>query len=188
VVQVRSAPWGRIARITGISVLVLFLVWVVGGYFVLVRPQVSHPTHAAAIVMLGPPDENNRVETALKLIKDHVATMLVISVPAGHQRAAKDLCTEPQSGFTVMCFRPNPATTRGEAEEIRRLAAQHGWKSIVVVTSTFHISRARMIVKRCYSGKLYMVPARKGISFGRWMYQYFYQSGGYIKAFLHTSC
>jgi uncharacterized SAM-binding protein YcdF (DUF218 family) len=187
-VQWRPVSWRRIARISGISLLVLFLVWVVGGYFVLVRPHVNHPQHADAIVILGSLDENNRVETALALLSKHVASTLVISVPAGDQRAAQDLCTKPQAGFTVACFRPDPATTRGEAEEIRRLASQHGWKSIVVVTSTFHISRARMIVKRCFDGRLYMVAARKGISFGRWVYQYFYQTAGYVKAFLHRGC
>jgi uncharacterized SAM-binding protein YcdF (DUF218 family) len=187
-VQLRSVPWRRVGLITGIGLLVLFLVWVIGGYFLLVRPHVNHPQHADAILMLGPPDENNRVETALTLLNKHVASSLVISVPAAHERASQDLCTKPQIGFTVTCFRPHPATTRGEVEEMRRLAEQHGWKSIVVVTSTFHISRARMIVKRCFQGQVYMVPARKGISVGRWIYEYFYQTGGYVKAILHSGC
>jgi hypothetical protein len=35
---------------------------------------------------------------------------------------------------------------------------------------------------------VYMVPARKGISVGRWIYEYFYQTGGYVKAILHGGC
>ena len=76
--QWRPVPWGRVARISGISLLVLFLVWVVGGYFVFVRPHADHTRHADAIIMLGAPDENNRIETALALLNKHVASTLVI--------------------------------------------------------------------------------------------------------------
>ena len=168
--------------------LVLVLIWLVGGYFVVVRPHVNHPQQSDAIVVLGPPDDNGRIDTALALIDKHIANNLVISVGSPEQFHAKHLCTTPQQGFSVTCFEPDPATTRGEAEEVKRLASQHGWKSIIVVTSTYHISRARMIVKRCFDGKLYMVAARRGISLWTWGYQYLYQTAGYTKAFLLTSC
>ena len=186
--SLRSIRWGRVAAITGLTLLVLFVAWVVVGYFVIVRPHVNHPTHADAIVVLGPPDDNGRIDTALSMIDKHVASYLVISVESERQHAAKHLCTQPQHGFTVTCFRPEPATTRGEAEEVERLARAHGWRSIVVVTSTYHVSRARMIVKRCFHGAVYLVAARRGISIGTWGYQYLYQTGAFVKAFLQSGC
>jgi len=71
---------------------------------------------------------------------------------------------------------------------MRRLAQQHNWTSIVVVTSTYHVSRARMIFQRCFSGKLYMAAARRGIGPATWIYQYLYQTGAYIKAVLQSGC
>lgn len=166
----------------------LFVVWLVGGFFVIARPHVNHPVHADAVVVLGPPDSNGRIGIAETLINEHVAPNLIISVASEKQRRAKHLCTERQNGFTVTCFRPSPATTRGEAEEVRRLAQQHGWTSIIVVTSTYHVSRARMIFKRCFDGQLSFVAARRGISLGIWAFQYAYQTAGYVKAFLKTDC
>jgi hypothetical protein len=52
--------------------------------------------------------------------------------------------------FRVVCYRAEPFSTRGEAEALRRLARERGWRSAVVVTSTYHVFRARMIVRRCF--------------------------------------
>jgi uncharacterized SAM-binding protein YcdF (DUF218 family) len=57
----------------------------------------------------------------------------------------------------VICFEPVPFSTRGEARAVARLARQHGWTHVVVVTSAFHVFRARMLFRRCYSGRLSMV-------------------------------
>jgi uncharacterized SAM-binding protein YcdF (DUF218 family) len=173
---------------TAIAVGVLLVAWLVAGYLVIADPTVNHPRHADAIVVLGPPDSNGRVDTALSLIRQHVATNLVISVMSERQRQAKSLCSAPQDGFRVTCFQPHPATTRGEAEQVRDMARQHGWTSVVVVTSTYHVSRARMIFERCLDGTLYVVAARHGISVFTWAYQYLYQTGAYVKAVLQPGC
>jgi hypothetical protein len=178
----------RIALSAGIVVLVLFVAWLIVGYLVIVDPTVNHPKHADAIIVLGPPDENRRLETAMALIDDHVATNLVISVTPESQRQVNHLCTDPQDGFTVTCFQPDPGTTRGEAEHMRNLVRQHGWRSVVVVTSTYHVSRARFIFDRCLDGPLYVVAARHGISPLKWGYEYLYQTGGYVKAALQSGC
>jgi uncharacterized SAM-binding protein YcdF (DUF218 family) len=166
----------------------LIVGWLVAGYVVIADPTVNHPRHADAVVVLGPPDSNGRVDTALSLIRQHVATNLVISVASDRQWEAKPLCTAHQDGFNVTCFRPHPATTRGEAEHLRDLARQRGWTSVVVVTSTYHVSRARMIFDRCLDGSLYFVAARRDISPVTWAYQYLYQTGAYVKAALQQGC
>jgi uncharacterized SAM-binding protein YcdF (DUF218 family) len=166
----------------------LVVAWLVLCYLVIADPTVNHPRRADAIVVLGPPDDNGRVDTALSLIRQHVATNLVISMTSERQRQARSLCAAPQDGFDVTCFRPQPSTTRGEAKHVRDLARQHGWTSVVVVTSTYHVSRARMTFDRCLDGMLYLVAARRGITVFTWAYQYLYQTGAYVKALLQPGC
>lgn len=85
----------------------------------------------------------------------------MISSP-GHDpkwRKARQLCSQhPRSTpFRVLCFEAHPYSTQGEARAIGRLARERHWRHVVVVTSTFHVTRARMLVKRCYAGALSMV-------------------------------
>ena len=68
------------------------------------------------------------------------------------------------------------------------MAAQHHWHSVIVVTSKYHVSRARMIIDRCLPGKLMVIAAPGRPSPGTWAYQFLYQTGGYARAWLHPSC
>ncbi|HEY2299440.1 MAG TPA: YdcF family protein [Jatrophihabitans sp.] len=178
----------RVLLISAICLLALFVTWFTFGWLVIGNPKVDHPKHADAIIILGSPENNARIEAAESLLDQHVTNQLVISLNSPDQRHAYSLCTHPPAGVSVTCFQPKPSSTRGEAEEMRRLAQQHGWKSIVVVTSTFHVSRARMIFKRCITGTVYMVAARRGIGLSTWTYQYLYQTGAYVKAVLQSGC
>lgn len=169
-------------------VFVLFVAWLVACFVVIVFPTVNHPRHADAVVVLGPPTVNGRLEAGLALIRQHLASDLVVSVGGDDHMLSSPLCAQPQHGFTVTCFEPHPGTTRGEAEHVRDLARQHGWASVVVVTSTYHVSRARLIFHRCLNGSLAVVAARRDITLRSWAYQFLYQTGAYVKAFLHRSC
>jgi uncharacterized SAM-binding protein YcdF (DUF218 family) len=62
--------------------------------------------------------------------------------------------------FSVICFTPRPNSTRGEAAEVARLARRDHWRSIAVVTSTYHVFRSRLLFRRCFEGKLAVVGAR----------------------------
>jgi uncharacterized SAM-binding protein YcdF (DUF218 family) len=162
--------------------------WLVAGYFVVARPALDHPRRADAILVLGPPIADHRLETALALVNAHVSGNLVISLNSQYQRAAARVCNNGYRDVTVTCFGPDPATTRGEAQQLRRLAARHGWHSVVVVTSKYHISRARLIVSRCFDGQVWMVAGTGRIAMATWAYQYLYQTGAFIKAGLHRGC
>ncbi|HEY3090010.1 MAG TPA: hypothetical protein VGJ59_18315 [Jatrophihabitantaceae bacterium] len=67
----RPSRWWQWAAL---AVGVLLVAWLVVGYLVIADPTVNHPRHADAVVVLGPPDNNGRVDTALSLIGQHVAT------------------------------------------------------------------------------------------------------------------
>ena len=169
----------------------LVLIWLVGGWFVIVHPAADSPAKVDAILVLGPPQPNGRFADAYRLVQQGYADNLVVSVPSYPDVTVLTACHAGVAGkpaARVICFQPRPATTQGEARMLATLATQHHWRRVMVITSTYHISRARLIVRRCYSGTLLMVPARTGISVGEWAYQYLYQSGAYVKALLHPSC
>ena len=72
-------------------------------------------------------------------------------------RSLADYCATRHPGLDLHCFVPDPPTTKGEGRELRRLAAQYGWRTVIVVTFRPHISRARFILEQCFDGDLVMV-------------------------------
>ena len=108
--------------------------------------------HANAIVVLSG-SKHERLDRGLELARQGVAPVLVIS--NGYdpsQPGAPQLCHHGAPGFHVICFTPDPDSTRGEAEAVGRLARTHAWKRVLVVTSRFHVTRARMLFDRCLDG------------------------------------
>ena len=68
------------------------------------------------------------------------------------------------------------------------MAAQYGWRTVIVVTFRPHISRARFILEHCFDGELVMVASPAHISLLSWAYQYVYQTAGYLRAALQPEC
>jgi hypothetical protein len=183
---------GRRVRGLAVGSSTLCLIWLVTSYFVIVKPHVDGLTHVDAVIVLGPPNANGRLVLARQMVADGIADNLIISTSTPDHYYSGQPCVRgylPEAPTVhVICFVPQPATTRGEAMELGRVAASHGWTRIIVVTSTYHVSRARLILKRCFAGKLYVVAAHTGITKAEWAYQFFYQTGGFIRAALHRGC
>ena len=149
-----------------------------------VWPDRGMPARVSAIVMLDGP--GNRLDTALDLAWQHRAPFVVISRGSpywGHG----SICGPRISHVTVICFDPHPATTKGEAEFVGRLARKYHWQSVVLVTTTPQDSRARMRVERCFTGPVYVMTARLPLS--DWPYQIAYEWGALVKALIfQRSC
>ncbi|MBA3787838.1 MAG: YdcF family protein [Actinobacteria bacterium] len=110
---------------------------------------------ADAIVVLA--GSKFRLPVALDLVERGVAPVLVISDGLDPRSPrANRLC---RARARVLCPVPDPYSTRGEARLVARLAAERGWDSIVVVSSRFHLYRARLLFERCYEGRLAFVGA-----------------------------
>jgi uncharacterized SAM-binding protein YcdF (DUF218 family) len=121
-------------------------------------PRTDGATHADAVIVLAGGGAA-RINRAEELLRAGVANTLVVS--NGNRPTWPDgyrLCTEPQA-FSVVCPTPRPVNTRGEARTISKLAAGRGWRRLVVVTAGFHVTRARLLFSRCYSGHLELVAA-----------------------------
>jgi uncharacterized SAM-binding protein YcdF (DUF218 family) len=141
------------------------------------------PPRADAIIELG--GLGDRDTAALSLAREGRAKYLVQStVPV---EAGTDKCLPPVPGVTIMCFSPDPGTTRGEAEYIGRVGRQLNWQSVIVVTSPDQAKRAELRVTRCFPGQVYLtttpLPAHD------WWRQVPYQWGAFAKAlFVETNC
>jgi uncharacterized SAM-binding protein YcdF (DUF218 family) len=120
--------------------------------FVLVRSD--DPKHADAIVVLS--GDRKRLATGVRLFTNGVAPTLVISRDGRPWQEADALC----AGRNVVCFQANPYSTEGEAQEVGRLERKRGWKRIVVVTSRYHLRRARMLFERCTGRRPQVVAAK----------------------------
>jgi hypothetical protein len=142
--------------------VMLFGLWLVAVALLFVWPQADTgaPAHADAVVVLSG-GRNSRLDPALKLVERGVAPVLAISSPYHDTRWAKAqrLC-QGHERFKVICFAAVPYSTRGEAETVSRLARHDGWTRIVVVTSSYHVTRARMLFRRCYHGQLWTVGTK----------------------------
>jgi hypothetical protein len=149
-----------------------------------VWPPQGMPAHVNAIVMLDGPGD--RVDTALKLARAHRAPMLVISRGSPYSSPGS-VCAQKIPRVKMICFNPNPATTRGEAEFVGLLAKRYRWHSIVLVATIQQDTRARLRVGRCFGGQVYVIGVPLPLS--EWPYAIAYEWGATIKAlFLQISC
>ncbi|MFI7589561.1 hypothetical protein ACIB24_21045 [Spongisporangium articulatum] len=181
----------RLRRTTVVAVLITLTLLGLGaaGWPVYARPatnDVSPARPADAIVVLGGIPAT--AVTGEALWRAGAARELVVSnpYPAGYPDLRPICPAVPRPHVT--CFVPDPSTTRGEAQEIGRLARQRGWDDVVVLAPVFQISRARVLVERCYPGRLRMVDAHAPFPTSSWPYQYVYQTAGYVKVALRRSC
>lgn len=179
---------GRWKRRSAISVCLILIAAGLGGIPVYVRPQVDPLRHADAILVIGGYGEE-RYRLGIELSTHGWAPNLVVSNPVGAGDVWKrNYCSTPPVGVTVHCFAPDPPTTKGEARELRRLATQYGWHTVIVVTFKPHISRARYILEKCFNGDLVMVASPTHVSAFRWAYEYLYQTAGYLRAAFQPGC
>ncbi len=119
-------------------------------------PRDANPERADAVVVLSG-DHGERLARALELMSEKAAPTLVLNGTPDLQQAV-DLCRGGQA-FEVVCLRPDPDSTRYEARAAARLAADRGWRTLVVVTTRYHVPRAGMLFRRCFRGSVKTVGA-----------------------------
>ena len=140
--------------------LLVVLAWVAACAYLFVWARDDSPGRADAVVVLAG-GRKLRLEKGLELMRRNVADTLVISDgEAEGWPEANRLCNGGARAFRVVCFTPDPYSTQGEAQAVARLGRERGWTSVAVVTSRFHVYRARMLFERCFGGDVAVVAAR----------------------------
>jgi uncharacterized SAM-binding protein YcdF (DUF218 family) len=135
------------------------------------------PAHVDAIIMLAGP--GSRLPAAVNLAAADKAPNLVVSQGhLGYGGPCPAASSAPK--VRIICFDPDPANTRGEIEFTAKLAKQYNWHSVVLVTIPEQDVRARMMMRRCFGGSVYVVTASQPLS--QWPYQIAYGWGALVKA------
>jgi len=167
----RARGWRRAL----IAALALAAVFIVVTARLFVWPARGMPARVDAIVMLAGPGD--RLAVATRLAREHRARVLVVSQG---WKGYGGPCPPKTPGVKLICFDPDPGNTRGEAEAAGALAKRYGWHSLVLVTTPAQDTRARILVRRCFGGSIYVMTA--SLPWDDWPYQIAYGWGALLKA------
>jgi uncharacterized SAM-binding protein YcdF (DUF218 family) len=141
----RRSTVRRGVTIGAIVVLVVVLVVGAAALWPFVFPSSDEPFTDGPVVALG--GNEARVERAAGIVEASASERpLVLS--AGSIEAGAELgigCDPP----AVLCVEPRPSNTFGEARMVAAMAADHGWREVTVVTDPFHLTRSRLLFRRC---------------------------------------
>ena len=122
-----------------------------------VSPATDLATAVDAVVVPSG-DNGDRLAAALDLMGKGMAPTLVLVGDPDFAEVAR-LC-HSQEPFEVVCLRPSPDSTRSEARATGRLASDRGWSKLTLVTSSPHVTRARLLFDRCFHGTLTVAGSR----------------------------
>jgi uncharacterized SAM-binding protein YcdF (DUF218 family) len=173
--------------------LTVAIVLAVTGNVLLTHAREDELQRADAIVVLAG-EHDGREQYGVSLAEAGWAPAVVLSNPYPEgDRIMKAACQRRNDDIEVICVHPHVLTTRGEAEIVRALAAQRSWHKIIVVSWRYHLPRARLVFRQCFSDDtdavvLRAVPNRYKYSIARWELIYAYQYAGFMKAFVLGDC
>jgi uncharacterized SAM-binding protein YcdF (DUF218 family) len=164
----------------------------IGGYLLFTNGAADELQHADAIIVLGG-EHDGREDYGLSLARDGWARTVVFSNPYGSDDPVMRRVCHDTGDVEVICRRPSVLTTRGEADMMRLLAQERGWTRIIVASWQYHLLRARLIFRQCFSGQpdstvMVAVPRRYRYSPLAWELVYAYQFGGLAKAVTLGEC
>ncbi|GAA1479670.1 YdcF family protein [Gordonia sinesedis] len=175
-----------------LTVVLAVLASVPVGYQLFVREHQDPLRKADAIVVLGG-EHDGREDYGLQLAREGWASTVLISDPYASRESRwgpasaalmQRVCSSGTARIEVICFPPDPSTTRGEAMFVQRLAEQRRWSTVIVISWRYHLVRARYIFGQCFDGGVVMrsVPRSYERSPAAWLTQFAYQYGGLAKA------
>jgi uncharacterized SAM-binding protein YcdF (DUF218 family) len=144
--------------------LIAFGMLAAGGW-VFLWPPTDPPGRVDAVLVLAG-GRGEREAAGIRLAWQGVAPVIVFSDGGKPGSASARLCQRRLAGIRIVCLSPQTSSTRGEARAFAELADREGWRSVAVVTSSYHIRRASLLVDRCYGGMVRTVAAAPGRRYG----------------------
>jgi len=186
----RTRPRSTVFR-AFVALLTVLVLWFIVAFQLFYNVHTPMPAKADAVVMLGGASKE-RLPEALLLRDELKAPFLVLSnTDTKGNATADEYCDAHSNQATypdVICFMPSSMDTRGEADVIGQLATEHGWKSIVVVTSKYHVVRAERLMNQCVPSKVQMVATQPDFSPAQWLRRFVVETGGLFTVFLNPEC
>jgi uncharacterized SAM-binding protein YcdF (DUF218 family) len=122
-----------------------------------VFPRTEPPGRADAVVVFAD-GRARRIGTGARLVSEGVAPVLVVS-DGGRADSREALACRRGVGVPAVCVTPEEGTTDGEVRAFAGLAAERGWRSLVLVTSGHHLRRATLLMDQCYRGRTFTARA-----------------------------
>jgi uncharacterized SAM-binding protein YcdF (DUF218 family) len=182
--------------LAGLEAIVLVVVIVlidmgISGSIVFRHAKVDDLVRADAIIVLGG-EHDGREDYGVSLARAGLAPTVVLSNPyPDDDPVMRRVCSVED--VDVLCIRPDPLTTRGEAAFVRRLADERRWQRVIVISWRYHLPRARLVFEQCFSGQpgdavFAETPRRYQYSWLEWEAVYAYQWGGLAKAVAQGKC
>jgi uncharacterized SAM-binding protein YcdF (DUF218 family) len=150
-----------------VAALVVMTVFAVATAHLFIWPATDSVDHVDAVVLFAG-GRGERLQLAEQLMEDGVAPNLVI--PNGETAEwleGNRACTEDRP-YNVRCLRPDPDTTVGEARAIAALANDESWDTLLVVTSSYQLTRARLLLDRCFDGDVFTARAQPDLGWIGW--------------------
>lgn len=180
----------RTLRRLALALAIAAVVLAVAGLPVYVFPPQGDPTDADLVYVIGPP-RPERLALATALRDTDGRAPLLVSVSQSRQgrgdpvfdAAHLDICRQ----HGVSCRSPEPFTTAGEAKMLTAYAAKREVGKTVVITFTPHVARTRYIFAKCSANDVTVVGVDTDMTVFDWVFQYAYQTAGFVKAWL-TPC
>lgn len=183
----------------------LFVLWFAVSLqlFCLVSTPVPPPVDAI-VVLGGSSDERLPAAQALETAQDLAARTPAAQTQAGRSavpvlvlswtdtpgNASIDaLCNAasfPQQ--SLICFRPEGMDTRSEAAAVGKLARENGWRSVAVVTSSYHVLRAGTLMRQCTSADVHMVASKPALDSVQWLRRFVIEEAGLVDVNLRPEC
>lgn len=146
-----------VKRLVLLVATLVVLAWVAIAAALFVWPHGDQPMKADAVFVLS--GSRRRLPVGLRLVRERYAPLLVVSRTRPDASNLEQQACAHRVGVRVLCVQATPYSTQGEAELLARLAASRGWHAVDVVTSRYHVVRARILIRRCYHGALRVVGA-----------------------------
>jgi uncharacterized SAM-binding protein YcdF (DUF218 family) len=190
---IRSRKLGRALLVTGLVVVGLLGLMGASGFILFTNAPVDRLQRADAVVVLGG-EHDGREDYGISLAHEGWAPNVVLSDPYPiTDPVMRRACAQSGGGVEVLCVRPSLLTTRGEAEMVHGLATQHSWSKILVVTWSYHLPRARLVFRECFSPDpddvvMLGVPRLYTFSPAHWEFIYAYQFAAFAKAVVLGDC
>jgi uncharacterized SAM-binding protein YcdF (DUF218 family) len=157
-------PRGRARRIRlPLAAVVMVALFAAASGRLFVWPATDPPERADAVVVFA--GKRERLAEGIRVVRAGMAPVLVISDGGRPRSRAARTCRNPPADLRVVCVTPERSSTAAEAAAFAGLADRQGWRSLVLVTSTYHVRRAGLLLDRCFAGEVATVaaPRRGGV-------------------------